>query len=478
MKIRRIKLLVMLFFVGLALVGFTDNSAIAPPAGAYSTGPPPGVTGAPGEVTCNVCHFSNAGPGQFAILAPANYTPGQTYQVQVRHTTSDTTRRRWGFELTALSSSTASAAGTFSNVSNQTQTLSDSDRFYIEHTLFGTFNGQTGGAQWTFEWTAPPNNVGEITFYAAGNQANGDGTFDGDRILTATATVQPATAQAPRTRFDFDGDGKADISIFRPNTAAEWWYIRSVDGQVPAAQFGAGTDKVVAADYTGDGKTDIAFFRPSTGQWFILRSEDGSFYAFPFGTGTDIPMPADYDGDGKTDPTVFRPSSATWFILRSSDSQVAFVQFGASADQPVAADYDGDGTADIAIYRPSGTNGAEWWVQRSSNGIVFALQFGISTDKAVPGDYTGDHKADIAFFRPSSGEWFVLRSEDFSFFAFPWGTMGDIAVPSDYDGDGIYDAAVFRPSTTTWFISRSTQGPQFVGFGLATDQPVANSVVR
>jgi len=236
--------------------------------------------------------------------------------------------------------------------------------------------------------------------------------------------------------FDFDGDGKTDISIFRPTGAsggAEWWYLRSSDGQAHASQFGTSTDQVVAADFTGDGKTDIAVWRPSTGQWFIVRSEDGSFYAFPF---------------------------------------------GAAGDEPVSADYDGDGKADIGVFRPNGASGgAEWWIQRTTLGTL-ALQLGASTDKAVPGDYTGDGKTDIAFYRPSNGQWFVLRSEDFSYFAFPFGTTGDIPVPGDYDGDGKSDAAVFRPSASTWFVNRSSGGTTIQQFATPTDMPVANAYVR
>src|SRR5262249_33609200 len=120
---------------------------------------------------------------------------------------------------------------------------------------------------------------------------------------------------------------------------------------------------------------------------------------------------------------------------------------------------------------------SEWWVQRSSLGLL-AFQFGTPTDKAVPSDYTGDGKADIAFFRPSTGFWYVLRSEDFNYFAFPWGQPGDIPVPGDYDGDGKSDAAVFRPSDATWYLNRSLSGPQFIPFGLSSDQPVPSAYVR
>jgi FG-GAP-like repeat len=475
--VTKTKLLVLVAFVCIAVFGFSDNRRFLDSAEAFSSGPPPGVTGAPGESTCADCHTNIAGPGTFTITAPDTYTPGQTYQIVVRHISSDPTRLRWGFELTSLAAT--SPAGTFTATST-TQVIAGGNRTYIEHNSDGTFPGQTGGAVWSFNWTAPATNVGAVTFYAAGNQANNNGTSTGDRILTTTAVSQPGVVQPPAHRaFDFDGDGKTDISIFRPSDGT-WWYQRSSDLQVRAAQFGTGTDKVVASDFTGDGKTDIAFFRPSTGEWFVLRSEDGSFFSFPFGTSGDIPMPADYDGDGKTDAAVFRPSSATWIILRSSDSQVSFIQFGAQGDQPVAADYDGDGKADIAIFRPSGfTAGvAEWWILRSSNSSVLALQFGLSTDKAVAGDYTGDGKADVAFFRPSNNNWFVLRSEDFSFFSFPWGAAGDVPVPGDYDGDGKTDAGVFRPSNATWFVNRSAQGAMIVGFGLSTDQPVPNAFVR
>jgi hypothetical protein len=279
-----------------------------------------------------------------------------------------------------------------------------------------------------------------------------------------------------KTVADFDGDGRTDLSIFRPSVA-EWWYRRSFDASVRAAQFGQPGDQIVAADFTGDGRSDVGFFRPSTGQWFVLRSDDNSYFAITFGQAGDIPTPADFDGDGKADAAVFRPSTGTWFILRSSDLQTSIGQFGRAGDQPVAADYDGDGIADVAIYRPNGTSGAEWWIQRSSAGIL-SLQFGSPTDKAVPGDYTGDGKTDIAVFRPGDGQWFILRSEDLSYFSFFWGQAGDIPAPGDYDGDSKTEAAVFRPSNTNWYINGTTSGVQISQFGAAADQPVPNEFVR
>src|SRR5437763_1144558 len=110
-KMKKVKLICLLAFAtfGVAML-FTGNSVVTL-VQAYSTGPPPGVTGAPGELTCTECHFQHAGPGMLSITAPPNYVPGQTYQIQVQHATIDSTRMRWGFELTALANFTS--AGSF-----------------------------------------------------------------------------------------------------------------------------------------------------------------------------------------------------------------------------------------------------------------------------------------------------------------------------------------------------------------------------
>jgi FG-GAP-like repeat/Reeler domain len=444
-------------------------------ASASASGPSPSHTDAPGEDNCTACHVQfpvNSGTGSVQIAGvPTTYLPGQ--QVSLTITTSQSDGVIYGFQLTALDS-TGHPAGTFTLVPTmpqQTQVVnglvSGITRHYVEHTIDGILPTIFGSKSWNVTWTAPTPPVGKVSFYGAGNAANSDGTTSGDYIYT---TLKESAS--PRPIFDFDGDGKTDLSIFRPGPG-EWWYLKSSSGGNAAAQFGAGTDRIVPGDFTGDGKTDIAFWRPSTGQWFVLRSEDQSFFGFPFGTSTDIPAPADYDGDGKMDAAVFRPSTVTWFINKSTGG-TTIQQFGAVGDVPVAADYDGDGKADIAIYRP--TLG-QWWIQRSTTGVTAAFQFGTSTDKPVQGDYTGDGKADVAFWRPSTGEWFILRSENGSFFSFPFGTSTDVPSPGDYDGDGKLDQAVFRPSTSTWFINRSTAGSLIVGFGQSGDRSVPNAFV-
>ena len=114
--------------------------------------------------------------------------PGQTYTIQVQNVTNDFSRAAWGFELTSLTPSNT-VAGTFANTTTFTRTRTGGGRNYIEQTAAGAFPGQTGGSSWTFDWTAPSTDVGAITFYAAGLQADNSGDESGDQTYTTSAAV-------------------------------------------------------------------------------------------------------------------------------------------------------------------------------------------------------------------------------------------------------------------------------------------------
>lgn len=191
---KRLKIVVVLVFTFGSVVVFLGDKRAVNVVSSFSSGPPAGFTGAPDENSCTACHSGDKGMGTFTILSvPQTYTPGQTYQLQVRHVTSNQTRLRWGFEMTAITGA-GSGAGIFANLSNTTQVLSENGRSYVVQTLIGSAAGQPNGVTWTFTWIAPATNVGPVMFYAAGNQANNDGTSDGDEIYLAQAATQPSGA--------------------------------------------------------------------------------------------------------------------------------------------------------------------------------------------------------------------------------------------------------------------------------------------
>jgi uncharacterized repeat protein (TIGR01451 family) len=217
-----------LLIVILLLAGFAaflvSNSILNPTVGAFSSGPPPGYSRAPGEEpeACAECHLSpgDPGSGQISITVPTTYVPGQTYQITVTHTNSDPTRLRWGFQLTALDTSDEKA-GELQNINPAlTQIIQGGpggNRQYIEHAAGGTFINQTGGASWTFNWTAPSTDVGVITFYAAGNHANNDGNTSGDFIYFTFASSQPAAATP-----DFSVSGSPSLQTVAPSNGATY----------------------------------------------------------------------------------------------------------------------------------------------------------------------------------------------------------------------------------------------------------------
>ena len=142
-QINRVKLVIAALFIsGCGAILFTNNF-INRPVMSFSSGPPPGRTGAPAEDTCEECHLRvGTSTGSLTITAPQTYLPGQTYQLTVRHSSSDQTRQRWGFELTALDSGDQKAGELQTNGDGLTQLRSNEDphpdRQYIEHTAAAT----------------------------------------------------------------------------------------------------------------------------------------------------------------------------------------------------------------------------------------------------------------------------------------------------------------------------------------------------
>ncbi len=162
-----------------------------------------GATASPGETSCNTssCHTGNAvnsAGGSIVIDAPTmpgwEYIPGQIYPVNV--TVARTGVSLFGFGFEALRSTGAN--GGLLSITNAVQTriltavVSGNVRTNVVHKL-------NGGASpnlhtFTFNWTAPVTGTGIITFYAAGNAANNNGTTSGDFIYTTSQIVTESTS--------------------------------------------------------------------------------------------------------------------------------------------------------------------------------------------------------------------------------------------------------------------------------------------
>ncbi len=182
-----------------------------------------GRTGSPGETTCNSCHSGNplndAG-GSITLNAPTlvgfEYNVGQTYEISV--TVARTGVNLFGFAFEALTS-TGANAGTLivtdaATTAIKSVMVTGNSRSSVVHKLNGgaTANSHT----FTFNWTAPATNVGNVTFYFAGNAANGNGTPGGDFIYKSSQEVTPFATVG----FTENIQNKINLSVF-PNPATE-----------------------------------------------------------------------------------------------------------------------------------------------------------------------------------------------------------------------------------------------------------------
>ena len=150
------------------LIGYTTVSG-------FSSNPPDGRTGAPGESTCADCHGNlNTGPGGITITGDPSYAPGDTIDltITVRHAG----QSRWGFQITALSEFNYPLGTLLVVDPARTQYSYDigMERPYVDQTAVGTDNGtQDESPGWAVRWASPDFPHGSITFYAAGNAADG-----------------------------------------------------------------------------------------------------------------------------------------------------------------------------------------------------------------------------------------------------------------------------------------------------------------
>lgn len=192
-----------------------------------------GNTGAPGDEsnsngsprTCSYCHFGAAGPVTFIHLLDGNgdtvtqYLPGQEYKARVRMTNSNTNLTGYGFQMIALRDSDNSDLDGFSDPGNNTVNnykiaTIPNGRTYAEH------DNISSTPVFDVVWTAPPQGTGPVTFYAAGNAVNRNGTTSGDGtdsdILHISEAIPASTAKS--------GIAAIPLSIW-PNPATDNAYL-------------------------------------------------------------------------------------------------------------------------------------------------------------------------------------------------------------------------------------------------------------
>lgn len=171
-----------------------------------SSGAHPGSTGAPDDLTCaqNGCHqdalvIPNAVNNNTLLFSTpdSSYFPGQPYTITVQVQGSGVNPiTRFGFEIQPLRDADSMQAGQFTiTQAARTQIISHfakgAMRYSVTHKTNGTPALSSNYNEWIMTWTAPPVNVGNITFYYATNCTNDNGQNTGDRIYLHKFQIHP-----------------------------------------------------------------------------------------------------------------------------------------------------------------------------------------------------------------------------------------------------------------------------------------------
>ena len=137
-------------------------------------------SGSPGDagITCTACHSGGSFAADATIttnIPGTGFIYGDTYQVTVSVASGAT---KHGFQLTTEDASNTKVGTYTAGTGNQIV----NGGTHMTHTSSGNTQNV-----WVFDWTAPATaEGGQVTFYAAVNATNANGSTSGDEVVTAS----------------------------------------------------------------------------------------------------------------------------------------------------------------------------------------------------------------------------------------------------------------------------------------------------
>jgi len=235
----------------------------------YTPGAPAKASGSPGDgnFSCaqSGCHTGTAQQVANMIttdIPTTGWEAGKTYNVTF--TISETGISKFGFQVTAEDSKN-DKIGEFTATAN-TKLVSASKA--ITH-VSGSVSG-TGTKAWTFPWKAPAKGTGDVTFYGAGNAANGRSDRTNDIIRLSSHTV----IEKDLTSSFSDVIVLLKVNMF-PNPAIDVLNVNGVlEGSFIIYDLG-GLTHINGEFEEGDNAIDVSSLRSGS---YFLYSEDSQVY--------------------------------------------------------------------------------------------------------------------------------------------------------------------------------------------------------
>ncbi len=172
--------------VGLGALVFVPTR----PAQSNSGGGNARSAGVPGESTCasSGCHASfalNSGSGSVVITSADSYVAETALNLTVRVAQSEAAT--YGFQIAARDAN-GDPVGSFELIDQGTRFSGSTSigQRYVGH------NAPRESGEWSVRWLPQTDQSGDVTFYATGNAANGNGGSSGDRIYSTSRVVTQA----------------------------------------------------------------------------------------------------------------------------------------------------------------------------------------------------------------------------------------------------------------------------------------------
>jgi uncharacterized protein (TIGR03437 family) len=209
---------------------------------AYESGPPVGVTGAPGDNPTGCiesgCHVGTPNSFNGSIKITVNggvtsYTPGGP-AIPISVLITDAAMRSYGFELTARSGTGAkNQAGDFTTTDANTQVICPDSSVKangklcptqfpiedIEHSETGWSNSisSQGSFTYNFNWTPPTTAVGNVTLYIAANCGTGTASVSPTHVYLSNMVLTPAAINPNQPTITANGV----VPVFSPATTIQ-----------------------------------------------------------------------------------------------------------------------------------------------------------------------------------------------------------------------------------------------------------------
>lgn len=232
-----------------------------------------GATGAPGDgLTCanSNCHGS-AGPFapdlQITLVKDGEevteYRPGETYSMFIAVEASVGSPTRYGFQMTAVTDADNSGAGAFSDLSGNAKALTLNGRTYLEH------KGPSNLDIFSATWTAPEAGTGDVTVFAAGIAANGNGGSSGDSGVIGSMAFTELDLSSIKVLT-------ADEMSFSPNPAMDIIKVDTKLNQSMVYNVLSMSGAKVASGYVENNAIDISNL--TNGLYIVTVSGEGFIY--------------------------------------------------------------------------------------------------------------------------------------------------------------------------------------------------------